>query len=80
MTHNGTGIADGRAIEKLLPGQKIVNKQKLHIMILQFKRNRSAGTAAQKRSKCSLLARYALLLAIPMLCAATLGFKLLNFK
>lgn len=38
-------------------------------MILQFKRNRSAGTAAQKSSKSSLFARLPLLLAIPMLCA-----------
>ena len=34
-----------------------------------FKRNRSAGTAAQKRSKCSLLARLPLLLAILLLSA-----------
>lgn len=33
----------------------------------------SAGTAAQKRSKRLLLARFALLLAIPMLCAVFLS-------
>ena len=38
-------------------------------MILNFKRNRSAGTAAKKRSKCSLFARMPLLLAILMLSA-----------
>lgn len=38
-------------------------------MILQFKRITSAGTAAQKTSKSSLLARLPLLLAILMLCA-----------
>lgn len=38
-----------------------------------FKRITSAGTAAQKRSKISLLARSALLLAIPMLCAVFSG-------
>jgi hypothetical protein len=34
-----------------------------------FKKSTSAGTAAQKSSKCSVLARCALILAIPMLCA-----------
>ena len=34
-----TGIADGRAIEKLLPEQKIVNEQKVEIMILSTKEN-----------------------------------------
>ena len=36
-----------------------------------FKRNRSAGTAAQRRSKCSLLAGLPLLLAILLLCAVS---------
>lgn len=34
-----TGIADGRAIEKLLPEQKIVNEQIVEIMILSSKEN-----------------------------------------
>lgn len=40
-------------------------------MNLHFKRNRSDGTAAEKRPKRSLLARSALLLAILMLVAVT---------
>lgn len=40
-------------------------------MILNFKRNRSAGTAAQKRSKSSLLSGLPLLLAILLLCAVS---------
>jgi hypothetical protein len=70
MTANGQVLPMAGQL-KTSAGTKDGKQTKNQCMNLQFKINRSAGTAAEKRSKCSVLSGRPLLLAILMLCAVS---------